>query len=242
MTDAELAILTIVAEGPIYGHDIQTIINQRGLRAWTNIGVSSMYYVLEKLERQGLVESQGQVIEGPSRRQYQITSAGFGVLQTAVADLLSTPRDLNSGFELGLANLHVLRPSQIQTAFIAYRQEITSRLAYNRERWRQLQENSSIPFHVDAMFQRRVSMLEAELAWITTFIEKWETIVPAEEIDPDAPELPEIPPMKQVVFLRDADSPYRAPTRPLHPLPNSSEVETNVSLDTKDLKKPDNKE
>jgi len=84
MTDAELAILSIVAEGPIHGYDIQTIITQRGLRAWTNIGVSSMYYVLEKLERQGLIEStSAQRTEGVSRRQYRITPAGFGVLQTA---------------------------------------------------------------------------------------------------------------------------------------------------------------
>ena len=32
MTDAELAILSIVSEGPIYGYDIQTIIAERGLR------------------------------------------------------------------------------------------------------------------------------------------------------------------------------------------------------------------
>jgi DNA-binding PadR family transcriptional regulator len=240
MTDAELAILTIVAEGPIYGHDIQTVINQRGLRAWTNIGVSSMYYVLEKLERQGLIESQGQVSEGPSRRHYQITSAGFGVLQTSVADLISSPREINSGFELGLANLHVLRPAQIHTAFIAYRQEITSRLAQNRERWRQLQQNTTIPYHVDVMFRRRLAMLEAELEWLNTFIEEWETLVPVP--DADAPEAPDIPPMKQVQFLHEADSPFRAPTQPLIPSSDPSRMETNVSLDTKDLNKSDNKE
>ena len=59
MTDAELAVLSIIAEGPIYGYDLQTVIAQRGLRAWTQLGVSSMYYVLEKLARQGLVEASG---------------------------------------------------------------------------------------------------------------------------------------------------------------------------------------
>jgi DNA-binding PadR family transcriptional regulator len=42
MTDAELAILSIVAEEPIYGYDIQTIITQRALRIWTNIGAHDM--------------------------------------------------------------------------------------------------------------------------------------------------------------------------------------------------------
>jgi DNA-binding PadR family transcriptional regulator len=216
MTDAELAILSIVAEGPIYGYDIQTIIIQRGLRAWTNIGVSSMYYVLQKLERQGLLESKGTArTEGPSRHQYRITSAGYGVLQTAVADLLSTPREYANGFELGLANLHVLRPAQIRTAFVAYRQELVSRLNQTRERWHDLRA-SNAPFNVDAMFGHHVAMLEAELNWIEDFIAEWEAQAPAEE--PAAPPEPvDIPRMKQVVLPHDPDSPHRAPTRPLKP-------------------------
>ena len=98
MNDAELAILSIVAEDPIFGYDIQTVIEERNLRNWTNIGKSSMYYVLEKLERQGLIENtSASQADDPARRQFQITSAGFGVLQTSVADLLvqgmtGTPR------------------------------------------------------------------------------------------------------------------------------------------------------
>jgi DNA-binding PadR family transcriptional regulator len=215
MTDAELAILSIVAEGPIYGYDIQTIIIQRGLRAWTNIGVSSMYYVLQKLERQGLVESKGSPrAEGPSRRQYRITPAGFGVLQTTVADLISTPREYANGFELGLANLHVLRPTQIRTAFIAYRQELFSRLAQARDRWQEFQDNDA-PFNVDAMLGHHVAMLEAELDWIKDFIEEWETQAPPDEPAALPPEPVDIPRMKQVVLPHDPDSPHRAPTRPL---------------------------
>jgi DNA-binding PadR family transcriptional regulator len=226
MTDAELAVLSIVAEGPIHGYDIQTVIAQRGLRAWTNIGVSSMYYVLEKLERQGLIESQdGRDTEDAARRRYRITPAGFGVLQTAVADLISTPREAAVGFELGLANLRVLRAAQIRTAFIAYRQELMSRLAQAHERQRVLKE-SHAPFNVDAMLDHHIAMLQAELEWIKAFIETWEAQVPPEEeAPPDAPP-EEIPRMKQVILPHDPDSPHRLPTRPLarrsdpHPVPD----------------------
>jgi len=225
MTDAELAILSIIAEGPIDGSDIQTVITQRGLRAWTNIGVSSMYYVLEKLERQGLVESKGAPLaEGPSRRQYRITSAGFGVLQTAVADLISTPREgaTNTGFELGLANLHVLKPSQIRTAFFAYRQELVSQLNQARERWQSLRD-SRAPFNVDALFGHHVAMLEAELNWIKHFIDEWEAQLPAAaEPIPSPAEPVEIPRMKQVVLPHDPDSPHRAPTRAVNKKPGKS--------------------
>ena len=235
MTDAELAILSIVAEGPIHGHDIQTVVAQRGLRAWTNIGVSSMYYVLEKLERQGLIESQASRDgENAARRRYRITPAGFGVLQTAVADLISTPREIANGFELGLANLHVLRAAQIRTAFIAYRQELMSRLAQARERGRVLHE-SKAPFNVDALQGHHIAMLEAELDWIKEFIEQWEAQVPEEEDIPPAAEPEEIPRMKQVILPHDPDSPHRLPTRPLV-RPNDPRVppdaDTDLSLST----------
>jgi DNA-binding PadR family transcriptional regulator len=231
MTDAELAILSIVAEGPIHGYDIQKIIVQRGLRAWTNIGVSSMYYVLEKLERQGLIESEGKPNEGASRRKYRILPAGFGVLQTAVADLLSTPGEYANAFELGLANLHVLRASQIRTAFIAYRQELVSRLTASRERWRQFKD-SKAPFNVDAMLGHQVAMLEAELDWIKRFIDEWEAQAPPDETPP--PEPADIPRSKQVVLPHDPDSPHRAPTRVSPPAENAgaSSKTTRLSTDT----------
>ena len=236
MTDAELAILSIVAEGPIYGYDIQTIIIRRGLRAWTNIGVSSMYYVLQKLERQGLVESKGaSIVEGPSRRQYRITPAGFGVLQTAVADLLSTPREYANGFELGLANLHVLRSAQIRTAFIAYRQELVSRLNQARERWQELRD-SQAPFNVDAMFGHHVAMLEAELNWIKHFIEEWEAQAPPDEVTATLHEPAEIPRMKQVVLPHDPDSPHRAPTRPLRQPSKPRPADVDPDTETKSSK------
>ncbi|MBN2305794.1 MAG: PadR family transcriptional regulator [Anaerolineae bacterium] len=222
MTDAELAILSIVAEGPVHGYDIQTIIVQRGLRAWTNVGVSSMYYVLEKLERQGLIESQGEH-RGASHREYRITSAGYGVLQTAVADLVSTPREYATGFELGLANLHVLRPPQIKTAFVAYRQELVSRLSQARERWQQLRA-SRAPFNVAAMFEHHVAMLEAELDWIKRFIEEWEAQLPPDAFVTEPPEPVDIPRNKQVVLPHDPDSPHRVPTRPLKSLSDTDQA------------------
>ncbi len=233
MTDAELAVLSIIAEGPIYGYDLQTVIAQRGLRAWTQIGVSSMYYVLEKLARQGLVEASGAPgADETARRQYRITAAGFGVLQTAVADLISTPREHADEFELGLANLHVLRPDQIRAAFAAYRQELASRLAQARERQEALQ-NGGAPFHVAAMLGHRAAMLAAELAWMSQFVDAWEAQAPPDEAPPAPPEPADIPRMKQVVLPRDPDSPHRRATRrarrtsPVSPTKVSAETPTD---------------
>jgi DNA-binding PadR family transcriptional regulator len=56
MTNAKLAILSLIAEEPRRGYDIEQIIEARGMREWTEIGFSSIYSLLKKLETAGLVE------------------------------------------------------------------------------------------------------------------------------------------------------------------------------------------
>ena len=58
MTNAELTILSLVAEGPRYGYEIQSLIDERELRDWLAIGSSSIYYVLNKLESQHMLTSE----------------------------------------------------------------------------------------------------------------------------------------------------------------------------------------
>src|SRR5882672_2526971 len=152
MTDAELAILSLLAEGPSYDHDLNTAIEQRGLRKWTAIGHSSMYYVLDKLEKQGLIE---RISESYGHRRFQISAAGIGVLQTAVADLLGTPHTYDRAFELGLANLHVLRPPQIKSALLSRRQDIIFKLSKLRDE-RKVAEGQ---FNIEALFDHHISMM-----------------------------------------------------------------------------------
>ncbi|HEY1013810.1 MAG TPA: PadR family transcriptional regulator, partial [Herpetosiphonaceae bacterium] len=92
LTNAELAILSLVAERPRHGYEIEQVIEERGMRDWTEIGFSSIYYVLKKLERAGLAAGASEPTErGQTRIVYQATAAGGAALRAAVADALSTP-------------------------------------------------------------------------------------------------------------------------------------------------------
>src|SRR5450432_2538458 len=157
MTDAEMAILTLLAEGPNYDHALGDLIQERGLRRWTAIGESSMYYVLDKLEKQGLIQKD---VEADGRRRYNISPAGMGVLQTAVVDLLSTAHSHDKTFELGLANIHVLRSSQVRSALNGRQQDIVTQLHKLRANLEQEKANGSA-FEVTALFAHRITMMEA---------------------------------------------------------------------------------
>ena len=53
VTEAELMILGLLAERPRHGYEIEEVIEARGMREWTAIGFSSIYYLLNKLEKGG---------------------------------------------------------------------------------------------------------------------------------------------------------------------------------------------
>ncbi|MBN1564690.1 MAG: hypothetical protein JXA10_12665, partial [Anaerolineae bacterium] len=71
------------------------------------------------------------------------------------------------------------------------------------------------PFNVIAMLAHHLALLDAELNWMTTFIEEWEAQAPPDTPPAPPPESDEIPRMKQVILPHDPDSLHRAPTRPL---------------------------
>jgi DNA-binding PadR family transcriptional regulator len=207
MTDAELAILSLLVEKPRTDQSLHAEIEERGLRRWTAIGVSSMYYVLEKLEKQGLVQP---IPDETPNRMWKITTAGYAVLQTAVADLLSTPHSHARGFELGLANLHVLKPSQVRAALANYRQDLVGR-ATRADQELKKELAGSAAFQTTALYSHNVAMYQAELKWIDRFMAEYESrgFQDPPEVRVESKPIPRI---QQVVLPDDPDSVHKHTT------------------------------
>jgi DNA-binding PadR family transcriptional regulator len=81
------ALLALLSEGPKYGLRLQSEFEARTGEVWP-LNVGQVYTTLQRLERDGLVETGG---EGErSQKRYRITSAGAHEL----ADWLRTPPEL----------------------------------------------------------------------------------------------------------------------------------------------------
>ncbi len=172
MTNAELAILSLVAEQPRHGYQIDQVIQERDMREWTEVGFSSIYYLLKKLESEGLIEGRLQEAErGPARKVYTATSAGEEALRAAVLDALSTPRRSYPPLQHGLANLPGVPPAEAIAALVRYRDALAARRDHVQERW---QSQRPLPYFVDAMFHHSITLLDAELAWVDAFIVRME--------------------------------------------------------------------
>jgi len=169
MTNAELAILSLVAEKPRHGYEIERIIEERGMREWTEVGFSSIYYILKKLESAGLMHGrlEQQVGRGPARKVYDVTNAGRAAWHDATLEVLSSPQRCYMPFQLGLANLPGLMSDESVTAVRQYR----DRLAQQRDQVRaRYEQESEAPLHVKAMFDLSLTLIDAELGWIEGFI------------------------------------------------------------------------
>lgn len=168
MTNAELAILSLVAEQPRHGYEIEAVIEERGMRQWTEIGFSSIYYLLRKLETNGLVRKEQQKAgRGPARNVYAATPAGRDALREGVRQALSEPGMCYPALLLGLANQPVLDPAEAVAALNVYRDVL-------QERQTQLEAATltppDAPPFVTAMFDYSLALLRAELEWITGYL------------------------------------------------------------------------
>lgn len=166
MTNAELAILSLVVEQPRHGYDIEQTIVGRNMRDWTDVGFSSIYYLLDKLEKAGLVTSRHEPApgRGPTRRVYSATDTGVVTMQAQALQALAGPARQPSGFQLGLAVLPLLDADEVAAAVAAHEADLEVQLETLRER-----RDEGLPFHVAAMFDLGIIQLEAELSWIRRF-------------------------------------------------------------------------
>jgi DNA-binding PadR family transcriptional regulator len=84
------ALLALLSEGPTYGLQLRQEFEARTGEVWP-LNVGQVYTTLQRLERDGLVESEGEDDDGP-QRNFRITRAG----RHELARWLRTPPDLAS--------------------------------------------------------------------------------------------------------------------------------------------------
>jgi DNA-binding PadR family transcriptional regulator len=88
------ALLALLSEGPKYGLQLREEFEARTGEVWP-LNVGQVYTTLQRLERDGMVESDGSADEG-SQKGFRITSAGAAELATWLRtppDLSAPPRD-----------------------------------------------------------------------------------------------------------------------------------------------------
>lgn len=173
MTNAELAILSLIAETDRHGYEIEQVITARGMREWTQIGFSSIYYLLKRLEQYGWIASRERKVvgQGGPRKVYSITPDGKEIFEQAVLEALSKAERELDNFQLGLANITWVQKVRSIEALNIHLRELESQAEHVRRRHN---AQTPLPLHIEGMFDLSLNIIASRIEWLRGFIQSWE--------------------------------------------------------------------
>jgi DNA-binding PadR family transcriptional regulator len=142
---AEIAILALLAESPRYGYEIDAELKNRGINHWGRLAISSIYYLLNKLEKIGYVTFEYHK-EGkyPTRKVYSLTPDGRAVLEEQLFSMLRSRGDRLRPM-IGIAFIHVLPKEMALEALRELQQRTVEMEEHYKEHAQNLAERYPFP-------------------------------------------------------------------------------------------------
>lgn len=169
-------MLGLLAEKPRHGYDLHAVIEERGIRNWTSLGLSSVYYLLHRLQERGLVETPHSDVRSKGRRVYQLTKEGRKLCVDSVREALETVTPLHSPVLVGWANQALLPPRQVVAALQVRASTLRAQLA-----GLSAARSAGVPttVTVSGLFDHGSRLIEAELDWVAAQLEALSEARPA---------------------------------------------------------------
>lgn len=171
MNNKELALLGLLTEGPKYGYQLENDIETRGMREWTEIGFSSIYYLLNKSEDRGwILSTLGESSKGPVRKLYALTKAGWTLLRKELLERLSHPAPHSGEFDLALAFMSILPSEQVIKALTQYQESLVAGLVRVNGQWERSGKGHLLE-NVDLLFDHSLHRIQSELDWVNAILQ-----------------------------------------------------------------------
>lgn len=155
------ALLALLSEGPKYGLQLRDEFEQRTGEVWP-LNVGQVYTTLQRLERDGLVESDGEDAGGP-QKSYRITDPGvaeLGAWLRTPGDPSSPPRD-----ELVIKVLVAVRVPgvEVQDVIQAHRRHLVELM----QEWTRLKRNASpAELSLALVLDAELFRLDSAIRWL----------------------------------------------------------------------------
>jgi DNA-binding PadR family transcriptional regulator len=164
MTHSEVIILRLLTTRDRYGYEIDRLIEENRMRHWANIGFSSIYHVLNKMETHSLLSSYHVKESGsPRRKVYRISDEGKAALREEVFRMLSSPAEHQDDFTVGLVTSDVLSDEEFRHCLASYKEHLSQRLDFYR---REIPQRTREKERVALALQRHAVLIEAEIEWL----------------------------------------------------------------------------
>lgn len=160
-----LLVLWLLAEGPLHGYRIKSVLTDRGFAPWFALDDTAIYSMLRSLTKQGLARVVREEREGarPARTLYRITPEGRRALADELREAWAVTAPRPEPVEAALAARDELQPEEIRAALERRAAALEARAA--------AVAHAAPAAPSDLLVRRTEALLAAERAWIADEIE-----------------------------------------------------------------------
>jgi len=169
----EAALLGLLSEKSMYPYEMEKNVVDLDMRYWTEISLSSIYKVLEKLEKKLLVDVNLTVTESNKvKKVYSLTEKGKTEIKAKIVEILSEVEHSIHQIDLGLANLHLLTSDEVNEVLEKYIDSLKKAITCYQELEQYLLDHECEVGNLH-LSRRRQFLLKAEKEWATCFLDEY---------------------------------------------------------------------
>ena len=182
LTTPDLVILSLLAERPRHGYEVNATLTERQIREWAAVSRPQIYYSLDKLTRLKLIRvtTQDAPSAGPEKRVFETTAAGRERLADALEGKHWVQGQTHPPFLTWLALSWQARPRSFQRQLKARNEFLSKKLSAARKTLADVMVEVGHPYHEAVwMLQLVIEKIELELAWLARIARETSKRAPA---------------------------------------------------------------
>jgi DNA-binding PadR family transcriptional regulator len=187
LTTPDLVILSLLAERPMHGYEVNATLEERKIREWAPVSRPQIYYSLDKLTRLGLIRvgADESPAAGPERRVFETTAAGRDRLADALESKHWVNNRVHQPFLIWLALSWQARPRAFRKQLNERKKILEARLVEERATLKDVLDEVGHPYHEAVwMLQLFIEQTENEKRWIERLLKEADKRAPARKGKP----------------------------------------------------------
>ena len=169
-----LVMLGLLQDHPMYGYELKKIIEDH-MADWTSIAFGSIYFALNKLSEEELIEKVATEQDGnrPSRTIYQITEAGEKEFMRLLREQWKTVEQQYFDFDIALFFQEYLSSAEISEILDKKIQTVKIIIDHISEHRKETLSDPEVPEIAASIFSHSLVHMKAELEWLISLRKRY---------------------------------------------------------------------
>lgn len=166
----DIFVLAVLSEGPLHGYEIIAQMRKRNFDRWIDVGNSSIYQSLSRLEKKELVKtSEIRIGKNPPRTVYELNKEGKQFLHDGLLKILRKAPSFPDEFNIPLFASDTLDKNELITALEDQKRSATSKRNQIEKALSKFQDKKS-DVGMKLIYERLLALHKAHIRWLTDAI------------------------------------------------------------------------